>query len=96
MALNFLDSTAPAAGAFWSAAHSWKIIDNQGAGTSSFTSVAISGYGTNGVGALGTFSTSFVGNDCMLNWAPVPEPGTLALLAAGLLGMIAYAWRKRK
>jgi hypothetical protein len=28
--------------------------------------------------------------------APVPEPGTLALLAAGLVGLIAYAWRKRK
>ncbi len=26
----------------------------------------------------------------------VPEPGTLALLAAGLLGLLAYAWRKRK
>jgi hypothetical protein len=26
----------------------------------------------------------------------VPEPGTLALLAAGLLGLVAYAWRKRK
>ena len=28
--------------------------------------------------------------------ASVPEPGTLALLAAGLLGLLAYAWRKRK
>ena len=27
---------------------------------------------------------------------PVPEPGTLALLAAGLAGLLAYAWRKRK
>ena len=27
---------------------------------------------------------------------PVPEPGTLALLAAGLIGLLAYAWRKRK
>ncbi|MEN6450040.1 MAG: PEP-CTERM sorting domain-containing protein [Thermoguttaceae bacterium] len=25
----------------------------------------------------------------------VPEPGTLALLAAGLVGLVAYAWRKR-
>jgi len=26
----------------------------------------------------------------------VPEPGTLAMLAAGLIGLVAYAWRKRK
>lgn len=26
----------------------------------------------------------------------VPEPGTLVLLATGLLGLLAYAWRKRK
>ena len=25
----------------------------------------------------------------------VPKPSTLVLLAAGLLGLIAYAWRKR-
>ena len=29
-------------------------------------------------------------------YAPVPEPSTLTLLAAGLLGLLAYAWRKRK
>jgi len=28
--------------------------------------------------------------------ALVPEPGTLALLATGLIGLLAYAWRKRK
>jgi hypothetical protein len=26
----------------------------------------------------------------------IPEPGTLALLAAGLVGLLCYAWRKRK
>ena len=26
----------------------------------------------------------------------IPEPGTLALLAAGLMGLLAYAWRKRR
>jgi fibronectin-binding autotransporter adhesin len=31
-----------------------------------------------------------------VNLVVVPEPGTMALLASGLLGLIAYAWRKRK
>ncbi|MFZ1937160.1 MAG: PEP-CTERM sorting domain-containing protein, partial [Thermoguttaceae bacterium] len=26
----------------------------------------------------------------------VPEPGTLALLAAGLMSLLAFAWRKRR
>ena len=29
-------------------------------------------------------------------FAVIPEPGTLVLLATGLLGLLAYAWRKRK
>ena len=29
-------------------------------------------------------------------YAPVPEPSTFAMLAAGLVGLLAYAWRKRK
>lgn len=34
-------------------------------------------------------SSQFVG-------APIPEPSTIVLLATGLLGLLAYAWRKRK
>jgi hypothetical protein len=29
-------------------------------------------------------------------FAPTPEPGTIVLLATGLIGLLAYAWRKRK
>ena len=28
--------------------------------------------------------------------ASVPEPGAIVLLATGLIGLLAYAWRKRR
>lgn len=31
-----------------------------------------------------------------LSYQPIPEPNTLALLSAGLIGLLCYAWRKRK
>lgn len=34
-------------------------------------------------------------DNAVLTASPVPEPSTMALLATGLLGLIAYAWRTR-
>ena len=54
------------------------------------------GAATGVIGSLyGTLALS--GGDLMLNvTTAVPEPNTLALLTSGLLGLVAYAWRKRK
>ncbi|MBN1394910.1 MAG: PEP-CTERM sorting domain-containing protein [Pirellulales bacterium] len=45
-----------------------------------------------------TLSTSQIGwaDNYKLDDPKVPEPSTLALLATGLIGLLAYAWRKRK
>jgi len=38
----------------------------------------------------------YVGRGDSVLFSTVPEPGTLALLATGLMGLVVYAWRKRK
>ncbi len=44
----------------------------------------------------GTFWIGHSGNDLHLNFAPIPEPSTLAMAAMGLLGLAFYAWRRRR
>jgi hypothetical protein len=61
-----------------------------------------SGYWTSGThkaGAMMVSSTapSYVDNvEVFETTSSIPEPSTLALLGAGLLGLLCYAWRRRK
>ena len=50
---------------------------------------------TIGAGATLIFDPSLAAAPAASSVAPVPEPGTLMLLAAGAVGLLAYAWRKR-
>jgi hypothetical protein len=49
----------------------------------------------NAAPGLGTNAQTGVGN-VRLSYAPAPEPSTVVLLGIGMLGLLAYAWRKRK
>jgi Domain of unknown function (DUF4394)/PEP-CTERM motif len=64
---------------------------NVDAGTSLTTGI----YGINLSSGAATFLGTFNGTLSGLTSAPVPEPGTLALMAAGLLGMGVVARRRR-
>lgn len=53
------------------------------------------GFFSMAVGPAGSGPMNFYLDDVHLG-EPIPEPGTLLLLATGLAGLLAYAWRKRK
>ncbi len=69
--------------------HSFTGVSNDGGWP--YASLLLSGstlYGTTYIGGTNNDGTIFA--------LTVPEPSTLALLAAGALGFAAYAWRKRR
>jgi hypothetical protein len=50
------------------------------------------------IGARGDGSLNLAGTISYfkIEGQPVPEPGTIMLLTSGLIGMVVYAWRKRR
>jgi autotransporter-associated beta strand protein len=50
-------------------------------------------YGSSASGATYQNDAFFIGTGTV---SFVPEPGAIVLLATGLIGLLAYAWRKRK
>jgi hypothetical protein len=47
-------------------------------------------------GHYGTQGQIDLGNRYAAKFAPVPEPSTLVLACTAMLGLLGYAWRKRK
>jgi hypothetical protein len=78
-------------------AYSWTLISAAsiaGFGPGVFTVDSTTDF-QNPVGG-GTFSVSQLGNSLMLNFAPVPEPSTWALMAAGLCTLCVVLRRRRR
>jgi hypothetical protein len=76
-------------GAGYVATDKYDITD---AGIAAINQVMYRHFGSDGV----TFDARTIEIDNIALAGPVPEPGTIILMASGLLSLVAYAWRKRK
>lgn len=79
--------------AFWNSDRQWMILDATGATLSgNFSSIVNPGWIT------GNFTLSAAGSQSFLNWtfAPVPEPGTFALIAIAGAAALSVSRRRRE
>jgi hypothetical protein len=80
----------------------WDIEYQIGASTfsASVGGVTVSGLSALTQGGVGAFwavnGSNVAGSWYMDSVASVPEPSTIVMLACGMMGLLAYAWRKRK
>ncbi|MDB6169614.1 MAG: Autotransporter-associated beta strand repeat protein [Verrucomicrobia bacterium] len=76
--------------------YSWLIAHSDGLTGFNAANISINTASfTNSLGATGQFNVSAVGNDIYLNFSPVPEPSTYALMGAGLV-VLAAQWRRKR
>jgi len=96
--LVFGTNMAPNQGdSFWNSNQSWTVISNAGSGTITGTALGING-GNTSWSSVGSFSTSIVSNELVLNWnaaSAVPEPSTYAAIA-GVLALGGVMWHRRR
>lgn len=86
-----LANIAPSADSFWSSTRRWTIVANA-ASINLGGSLAVTGYDSR----FGSFiASSSSDRDLVLSWTPVPEPGAALLMATGLIGLLANAWRRK-
>lgn len=74
---------------FWATNHQWQIVDLiTGTLTGNFSGISNPNFSS------GFFSLSGGNGDIFLNFSPVPEPGSLALVGGSLIGLL--IWRRRR
>lgn len=103
LSFNSAGSAVDWSSAFWNVNRSWMVYDLSSGGVTGFPNLTLGGSLLDSLGnslsptGRGSFTTSLVGQDVMLNFVAVPEPATWAMAIAALVcGGFASARRLRR